>query len=295
MREVKPRRDYAPTRTGFRIRRLLRDKAFQKFATFWAPLLLVIAGIGWVASQTELRDQAMAKFDEMKDDALGRPEFAITKLDIEGAAPTVAAALRRQLGYTLGASSLTFDAERARRRAEALGWVQSAQARLEAPRTLNIAVTLRKPALIWRRGEALTLLDATGAAIARLKSRAEHPGLPLIAGVGANMPMAVNEAMRIFREAGALGPRLRGLVRIGERRWDAVLHDGPVVMLPAKDALDALAYVKALEQTPEKPLTKDVTAIDLRIKGRPTLRLGPDALQSLHDGRNAEAAEGEDA
>ena len=63
----------------------------------------------------------------------------------------------------------------------------------------------------------------------------------------------------------------------------------------AKGALDALAYVKALEQTREKPLTKDVIAIDLRIKGRPTLRLGPDALQSLHDGRNAKAAKGEDA
>jgi cell division protein FtsQ len=294
MREVRPPRDYAPTRTGFRIRRLLRDQAFQKFATVWAPLLLVLAGIGWVASQSELRNATMAKFDEMKNEALERPEFAVTRLSIEGAAPDVEAALRRQLEYTLGASSLTFDATRARRRVEALGWVRSAQARLEAPRTLNISVTLRQPALIWRRGEALTLLDATGAAIARLESRAEHPGLPLIAGVGANTPKAVNEAIRIFKDAGALGPRLRGLVRIGERRWNAVLNDGPVVMLPAKDALDALAYVKVLEQTPEKPLTKDVTAIDLRIRGRPTLRLGPDALQSLHDGRNA-TADGEDA
>lgn len=294
MREVRPPRDYAPTRTGFRIRRLLRDKAFQKFATVWAPLGMCLALIGWVTMQTELRNATMAKFDEMKDEALGRPEFAIKRLDIEGASPAIEAALRRQLAYTLGASSLTFDAERARRRAEALGWVTSAQARLEAPRTLNISVTLRKPTLIWRRGEALTLLDATGAAIARLENRAEHPGLPLIAGIGANKPMAVNEAIRIFNDAGALGPRLRGLVRIGQRRWNAVLNDGPVVMLPAKDALDALAYVKALEQTPEKPLTKDVTAIDLRIKGRPTLRLGPDALQSLHDGRNAKA-DGEDA
>ena len=248
-----------------------------------------------MASQTELRDQVMAKIDEMKQQALGRPEFAVTRLTIEGATPAVEAALRRQLAYTLGASSLTFDAERARRRAEALGWVRSAQARLEAPRTLNIAITLREPALIWRRSEALTLLDASGAAIDRLETRAAHPDLPLIAGLGANAPRAVNEAMALFRKAGALAPRLRGLVRIGERRWDAVLHDGPVIMLPAKGALDALAYVKALEQTPEKPLTKDVTAIDLRIQGRPTLRLGPDALQSLHDGRNAKAATGEDA
>ena len=295
MRKVKPAREYAPTRTGFRFRRLLRSKSFQKFATVWAPLLLVLAGIGWVASQTELREQTMAQFEEMKREALGRPEFAVTRLDIEGATPAVEAALRRQLAYTLGASSLTFDATRARQRAEALGWVRTAQARLEAPRTLTIAVDLRKPALIWRREEALTLLDATGATIEWLESRADHPDLPLIAGRGANAPRAVREAMAIFREAGALGPRLRGLVRIGERRWDAVLQDGPVVMLPAVGALDALAYVKALEQTPEKPLTKDVTAIDLRIKGRPTLRLGPDALQSLHDGRNAKAAKGEDA
>lgn len=295
MREVRPSRDYAPTRIGFRFRRMLRSKGFQKFATIWAPLLLILAGTGWIASQTELRDQTMAQIEEMKRDALGRPEFAVTQLTIEGATPAVEAALRNQLAYTLGASSLTFDAERARQEAEALSWVRTAQARLEAPRTLNISVTLRKPALIWRRNEALTLLDATGAAIEQLESRAAYPNLPLIAGLGANAPRAVNEAMRIFRDAGALGTRLRGLVRIGERRWNAVLHEGPVIMLPAKGALDALAYVKALEQTREKPLTKDVIAIDLRIKGRPTLRLGPDALQSLHDGRNARAAKGEDA
>ncbi len=294
MREVKPPRDYAPTRTGFRFRRLLRDKAFQKFATVWLPLALVIAGIGWVAGQPDLRAAALTRFDQMKKDALGRPEFAITKLDIEGASPPVRAVLRRQLGHSLDGSSLTFDVERARRRAEALGWVRSAQARLEAPRALSVSVILRTPAIIWRRGETLTLLDRSGAPIQRLKSRTAYPGLPLIAGRGANSPTAVAEAMAIFRAAGALGPRMRGLVRIGERRWNAVLNDGPVVMLPANDALDSLAYVKALEQTPEKPLTKDVTAIDLRIKGRPTLRLGPDALRSLHDGRNAKAS-GEDA
>ena len=218
MREVRPARDYAPTRIGFRFRRMLRSVGFHRFATLWAPLLLVVASIGWIASQAELREQIMAQVETAKRDALGRPEFAVTRLTIEGASPEVEAALRRQLAYTIGASSLTFDAERARRRAEALGWIRSAQARLEAPRTLTVTVTLRQPALIWRRSEALTLLDATGAAMERLESRAAHPGLPLIAGLGANKPAAVNEAMAIFRKAGALAPRLRGLVRVGERR-----------------------------------------------------------------------------
>ena len=188
MREVKPPRDYAPTRTGFRLRRLLRDKAFQKIATVWLPLALVLAGIGWVAAQTDLRDAALAKIDELRTEVLGRPEFAITKLDIEGATPSVEAALRDQLSQSLGASSLTFDAEHARRQAETLGWVRSAQARLEAPKTLRVSVALRKPALIWRRGEALMLLDASGAAIEQLESRSAHPGLPLIAGKGRIRP-----------------------------------------------------------------------------------------------------------
>ena len=149
MREVKPPRDYAPTRTGFRFRRLLRDKAFQKVATVWAPLALVLIGIGWIGAQTDLRDAALAEIDEIRKDALGRPEFAITKLDIEGATPSVETALRDQLSQSLGASSLTFDAEDARRRAETLGWVRSAQARLEAPKTLRVSVALRKPCLLY--------------------------------------------------------------------------------------------------------------------------------------------------
>ncbi len=294
MRTVKPQREYAPTRTGFRLRRLLRDKGFQKFATFWAPLAMIAAGAGWIALQTDMRAAAMAKMDEMKRDALDRPEFAIRTLLVEGADPKVEAAVRRRLTRAIGVSSLAYDADRARRRAQALGWVATAQARLEAPSTLRITITQNKPALIWRRGETLTLLGADGAPIERALVRSNHPDLPLVAGAGADTPRAVREALAIFASSGPLHNRMRGLVRVGERRWDIILADGPVVMLPSQDALDALAYVTSLESGPDKLLTKDVTTIDLRLADRRVLRLGPDALQSLEDGR-AEKTDGEDA
>jgi cell division protein FtsQ len=109
--------------------------------------------------------------------------------------------------------------------------------------------------------------------------------LPLIAGEGANA--AVPEALALLAAAGPIQPRLRGMVRMGERRWDIVLDRDQRILLPEGDPVPALERVIALDKA-ETLLARDVIAVDLRNEDRPVLRLAPDAMNTLRASQGVE-------
>ena len=106
----------------------------------------------------------------------------------------------------------------------------------------------------------------------------DRADLPLIAGDGADK--AVAEATALLRSTGPLAPRIRGLVRISDRRWNIVLDRDQTILLPATDPIDALDSLLALNKA-EDIFARDITAIDLRNEHRPVLRLAPFALEDL--------------
>lgn len=284
------RRDPAPSRIAFRIKRHWRSGLLRRVATIWLPAAVVIGAAAWVILQPDLRAASHARMMEMKDDLSSRPEFAIRKLNVIGANAEVTAEIRALLSGYVGSSSLTADVNGIRRDVTAIGWIESARVRLSAPETLIVSVDIRTPAAIWRHQGDLTLVDEAGAEIAPIETRAERADLPVIAGLGANR--AVDEAREIIKNSGALSPHLRGLVRIGERRWNLILQDRPKVLLPADDPLAALGYLVSLEDT--KALTgRDLTSIDLRLDQRPTLRLSPEAVETLTNRREPPKKPGE--
>ncbi len=285
------RRDPAPSRLAYRVKRNWRSGRLRRALTVWLPALALLIGAGWIASQKELRVQAMDRYAALTQDLSTRPEFAIQRLSVKGAPPDVEARIRTLLQDYIGTSSLLADTAEVRREVKTIGWVRRARVRLSAPETLIVTVDVRTPVAIWRMGDALTLLDADGAHIAPLAQRSDRMDLPVFAGEGADR--AVAEAQSILAAAGPLTPRLRGLVRVGERRWDMVLHDGPKIMLPATAPLDAVGYLVSLDEG--RDITaRDIALIDLRLKGRPTLRLNPEALDTLTQNRKPKAP-GEDA
>jgi cell division protein FtsQ len=126
--------------------------------------------------------------------------------------------------------------------------------------------------------EGTILLDETGHSIAEISARADRADLPLITGQGADVAAA--EALQILTSAGPLLPRLRGLVRMGERRWDIVLDRDQRIMLPVDQPVRALERLIALDQAQEL-LERDVLTVDLRLQNRPSLRLAPYALVEM--------------
>ncbi|MEM8539145.1 MAG: cell division protein FtsQ/DivIB, partial [Pseudomonadota bacterium] len=85
-------------------------------------------------------------------------------------------------------------------------------------------------------------------------------------------------ALALIAAADHLQTRLRGLVRVGERRWDLVLDRDQRIMLPASDPLGALDRVLALHAAHDA-LTRDIAAIDMRLGDRPTVRMVPRARE----------------
>jgi len=104
------------------------------------------------------------------------------------------------------------------------------------------------------------------------------PDLPLLAGAGAREH--VREALALMDAALPLGDRLRGLVRVGARRWDLVLDRNQRIRLPEQGAMQALERVLALDQAQDL-LARDLLFVDMRNPNRPVLNVSPGALETL--------------
>jgi cell division protein FtsQ len=154
--------------------------------------------------------------------------------------------------------------------------VKRASVRIRPGGILQIDVTERLPLVVWRDGSGVALLDETGAYVGDLTRRTGRADLPLIAGFGADKH--VPEALALIAAAGPLTARLRGLVRIGERRWDVVLDRRQRILLPSDNPVRALEHVIALGQAQDM-LKRDLAVVDMRIAARPTIRMSAEAVK----------------
>ena len=109
----------------------------------------------------------------------------------------------------------------------------------------------------------------------RLRYRAD---LPLVVGEGARE--ALGEALALTEAAAPLATRVRGLVRMGERRWDLVLDEGQRILLPEEDPVRALERVLAIDSAQDL-MGRDIAVVDMRNEARPTIRLNPAAAAAF--------------
>ena len=126
-------------------------------------------------------------------------------------------------------------------------------------------------------------MDASGIEVDEISSRSRRLDLPLLVGKGGQHQ--VSEALNLLLETKSLVLRVRGLVRIGERRWDIILDRNQVIKLPEKNPLDALKKVIALHEG-RRLLDRDILYIDFRNIDKPVLGLTDEASGELRDIRN---------
>lgn len=284
------RRDPAPSKWAYRAQRWMLTPYVRSFLRTGLPLLVVIgAGSAWLSHEPN-RTALVDQLTHLRQEFEARPEFRVSLARIEGASPELAEAVRARLGLTLPMSSFHIDLDAARGRIEALDAVLRADLRVRAGGVLQVTITERVPVAVWRTETGLTLLDDTGHRVAGLLSRSDRSDLPLVAGDGADRAMP--EALALFDAAGPLSPRIRGLVRMGERRWDVVLDRNQRVLLPETNPVQALERLLALDHV-QDIMNRDILTVDLRSDHRPTLRLTPNALAELRRAQGIETVENE--
>ncbi|TRW97868.1 cell division protein FtsQ [Paracoccus sp. M683] len=255
---------------------------YRRVLRVGVPAFLLAMSVGIWMSDEDRRAMLHEGIAGLVDKVQSREEFQVKMMTIEGASPAVDKALRSMLPVDLPASSFDIDLTALRLQVMALDAVEKIELRIKPGGILSAVVTERQPAVLWRHARGIEMLDKNGHRVAGVTSREMRPDLPIITGDGADQVTA--EALALIDAAGPVLPRLRGLQRQGERRWDVVLDHGQRILLPEVDALRALEHAIELQRSDDL-LGRDISVIDLRDPARPVVRMGVDARNTIRGAR----------
>lgn len=272
----KQKADPAPSRAAYRLQRLMLTPAYRLTLRVVLPFLIGLSAVAIYMSDADRKDAVILGIADIRNQIETRPEFMIKLMAIDGASGETEADIREISQIDFPVSTFDLELDTLREAIVGLPAVADASVSVRQLGVLEIDVTEREPALLWRTREGIQVLDNSGIVIGELDSRTLRPDLPLIAGYGANEK--VQEAMDLLRVISPLHDRLRGLVRVGERRWDIVLAPNLRIMLPDHQPVLALERAIALHEA-QDVLNRDIAALDLRLASRPTIRMNEGALE----------------
>ncbi len=277
-RAPRAKSDPAPSRLKYRIQRWMLTPGIRMGLRYGLPVCVLAAAAGGYLASEERREIIAASFNELRAEVQNRPEFMVNVMAIDGAGRDLSTDIREIAALDFPISSFDLELSELRTLVIGLDPVKTADVRIRPGGILQIDVVERTPSVVWRSRDGLALLDETGAFVAELGSRDLHPDLPLVAGSGADGN--VQEALQVMAAARPLKSRLRGLERVGERRWDLVLDRGQRILLPTEDPVLAVERVIAVSEVQDL-LERDVAVVDMRLGLRPTVRMNDDAAESL--------------
>lgn len=266
--------DPAPSRWAWRMQRLMLTPAFLLTLRAGIPVAMTVAAGVWYVSDEGRRQAIQDTVSEVRANFETRPEFMVQLMAIDGADDALAGDIREVVPLDFPISSFDLNLEEIRSTITELAPVKTVGVRIRPGGVLQVEVTPRTPVAIWRGRSGLSLVDITGTHVGQVTKRMDWPDLMVIAGKGAQS--RVKEALDLYRAAAPLGTRLRGIVRMGERRWDVVLDREQRILLPEQNPVEALDRVIALDGA-QDILARDVVRVDLRLGARPTVQMSEQA------------------
>ncbi|MBB3993648.1 cell division protein FtsQ [Sulfitobacter undariae] len=270
------RADPAPSRWAWRMQRMMLTPTIRLGLRAGIPFCIALGAGTWYLSDEGRRGAIEQAVAEARQSIETRPEFMVNLMAIDGAEDELASYIRESLPLNFPISSFDLDLDAMRGTLTEISAVKTASVRIRPGGVLQIEITPREAVALWRNQDGLALVDASGVYVAMATNRYARPDLPLIAGQGANEH--VSEALELIQAAAPLGSRLRGIVRMGERRWDVVLDRDQRILLPEMEPQRALERVIALEGA-QDILTRDVARVDMRLARRPTVQMTTEAAE----------------
>ena len=219
----------------------------------------------WLGGQVPVVAQAVT----------ARLGFAVDQVRVSGNRETSEIDILERLDLDGWTSLIGFDAEAARSRIAQLPWVKAAAVRKVYPDALEVRIEEREPFAIWQHGSQLAIVERSGRVIAPFGG-GRHAVLPLVIGYG-----AAEEAAGFvgkIRQHPELAARVKGFIRVAERRWDLRLENGITIRLPETGEDAAIAEVLRLDRE-DGLLSRDIATVDLRLDDRLVIRLTPEAME----------------
>lgn len=278
MRQVSqtPKSDPAPSRWSYRLQRLMLTPLFRKVLKVGVPFAAAFIGGTVYFSDVERQEKLALAFVDLRQQIETRPEFMVKLLAIDGASDETAEDIREIFPIEFPISSFDLELDDLQELIEGLPAVADASVRIRQGGILLAEVTERQPVALWRNRDGLGIVDVEGIVVGEVVSRNERADLPLVVGEGAER--ALPEALQVLHAARPLSNRVKGLVRMGERRWDVVLDRDQRIQLPAVSPVRALERVIVLNQVQDM-LERDLVVVDMRLADRPTIRMNEAAME----------------
>jgi cell division protein FtsQ len=182
-------------------------------------------------------------------------------------------------GVTDHSSLLFLDVADARAKLEANPWIAEATVRKLYPDRLQITVTEREAFALWQLQGKVSVIAADGTVLAA-KVEPRLATLPFVVGPGA--AARARDFLAVLDRYPTIRDQVRAFIFVGERRWNLRLKSGIDVRLPDTDIEAALETLARFDRE-KNLLSRDITAVDLRIPDRLTVRLSDAAAQAREE------------
>jgi cell division protein FtsQ len=245
------------------------ERMFPRGTGTLAVFALVLASVSYGVAKGGHTDAVGAQLADIRDAMANSVGFEIASIALTGEKQLTREDILNIAGISGRASLLFLDADAARARLKANPWIADATILKLFPDRLHIAVTERRAFALWQKDGRVRVISRDGVTVEPFV--APHVAhLPLVVGQGANLKAA--EFLNVMNGYPDLRDQVHAYVLVADRRWNLRLKNGIDIRLPEAEPVDAIEALLALDRD-KKLLSRDILAIDLRIRDRVTVRL----------------------
>jgi cell division protein FtsQ len=246
----------------------------------WAATALIILGsAAFGAVKGDHLGPVTEAVRDARDAVANVAGFRITKLNIAGRKQLTQDEILSIGGVTGRTSLLFLDAALVREKLKASPWIAEATVTKYFPDRLQVDIVERSAFALWQENGRLSVIAEDGAVLEPYVER-RFTLLPLVVGAGAQT--GAKDFLVLLARYPQVKAQVRAAVMVGERRWNLRLTNGIDVRLPERDVDQALTLLTPLDRD-KQLMSRDITAIDLRLPDRVSVRLSEDAAKARED------------
>ena len=278
MRSLKRNIDPAPSIISYRLMRLMLIPRLRLILTLGIPSLIIFCGTLILFLNINVHENIEALKKDLKRALVERPEFMIKVASVDGASDELAHEIREIMPLNFPVSYFDLDIKYLHKVLNDIPAVASAAIKVTVSGVLQINISERIPAFIWRKDDVISVIDEKGEFIRLATSRLDYPELPLVIGEAANLSIA--DISSLMEDNQYFLDQVRAFVRVGERRWDLVLDNNLRIMLPQTEFLAAFDRLMLMNHTGSL-FSNQLSTIDMRLVERPTVRVGAVSVDPL--------------
>lgn len=242
-------------------------------ATLFVLISIMIVAALIVILKNDLVNKKIEEVENTALDYIGAQGFALDDIVITGRRRTTLAEIDKTMGLKRGDNLLKVNVHHLKQNLEQLPWIRDVEvSRSFFPNVVKVEIQEKEVLAIWQLNERFYPLDMNGYVI-----EADYrPDKPILLVVGAGAAENILPFLKMVKEVDAKYlTRIKVANYISKRRWNIILDDirnGITVKLPEEDVEDAWRKLLKLDAS-KGILKRKLTIIDLRLKGKVTVKL----------------------